>query len=550
MKFIKLGTVCKLRNGYAFKSANFSEDGVPIIRISNINGNIVTPEKSVRTTYENIFENYKIIKGDILIAMSGATTGKFGIYNSEEVAYQNQRVGCFKVLDATKINQTYLLHVLNIIKPIIEKTANGGAQPNISANAIEEITIPLPSLKEQIRIAQILTEAENLITQRKESIDLLDEFLKSTFLEMFGDPVKNEKEWNIKTIEQFVPKNKTSIKRGPFGGALKKEIFVEDGYLVYEQFHALNNDFSMARYFIDEEKFNELKGFEVKSKDIIISCSGVYLGKLAIVPENAKKGIINQALLKITLDEKIIRNQFFVFHFSHKNFKEKYFDSNRGAGIPNFPPMSDFKKFNFIVPPIKLQDKFVTIVEKVERLKTEYQSSLKELENMFGVLSQKAFKGELSKIEETEDDKKKSNVNMDEQPKEEINIEKYLNDLEALKTNSEKRDITNMSFLEYLKIPYELIKDNEKWEFDFIGLDEFYQFLLLEVFKEKAFTFEDIIDLYSDYFYFKGDMDFDNEKWKSIIFKFMEVNPPLIEQFFDEETATIKLKLTDEAYKA
>src|SRR5690606_27975971 len=147
-------------------------------------------------------------------------------------------------------------------------------------------------------------------------------------------------------------------KRGPFGGALKKEIFVQSGYLVYEQYHALNNDFSKERYFIAEDKYKELIAFKVLPKDIIISCSGVYLGKLAVVPDNAKAGIINQALLKITLNENIMKNDFFVFHFSQQNFREKYFDANRGAGIPNFPPMSEFKRFPFICPPIHLQEEF------------------------------------------------------------------------------------------------------------------------------------------------------------------------------------------------
>jgi len=212
---------------------------------------------------------------------------------------------------------------------------------------------------------------------------------------MFGDPVRNEKGWEVKTIEELAQKSKWAIKRGPFGGALKKEIFVDDGYLVYEQFHALNNDFTFERYYIDESKFQELKAFEVKPKDIIISCSGVYLGKLAIIPENAKRGIINQALLKITLNENIMRNEFFVSHFSYKNFKEKYFESNRGAGIPNLPPMSEFKKFPFITPPISEQVRFYDILQNIEKQRLISIQSLQKSEDLFQSLLQRAFKGEL-----------------------------------------------------------------------------------------------------------------------------------------------------------
>ena len=87
--------------------------------------------------------------------------------------------------------------------------------------------------------------------------------------------------------------------RGPFGGSLKKNIFKPEGYAVYEQQHAIYDQFDDIRYFIDEKKFNEMKRFELNSGDLIMSCSGT-MGKIAIVPENIKKGIINQALLKLT----------------------------------------------------------------------------------------------------------------------------------------------------------------------------------------------------------------------------------------------------------
>ena len=258
-----------------------------------------------------------------------------------------------------------------------------------------QFQIPLPPLPQQQKIANILDAADALRQNDKALIAKYDELTQALFLDMFGDPVSNPKGWEIKNIEQITKSGKNSIKRGPFGGALKKEIFVEDGYLVYEQFHALNNDFSRSRYFIDENKFNELKGFEVHPNDIIISCSGVYLGKLAIVPKGARKGIINQALLKITLDESKMKNDFFVFLFSHKNFREKHFDANRGAGIPNFPPMSEFKKFPFISPPMKLQEQFVERVAVIEEQKAIAQKSLEKSEELFNSLLHKAFKGEL-----------------------------------------------------------------------------------------------------------------------------------------------------------
>lgn len=97
--------------------------------------------------------------------------------------------------------------------------------------------------------------------------------------------------------------------RGPFGGALKKEIFVTSGFKVYEQQHAIYGDFYAGEYFIDEENYERLKRFALQPGDIIMSCSGT-AGRFAIFPPNANPGVINQALLKISPQRKIITIHF------------------------------------------------------------------------------------------------------------------------------------------------------------------------------------------------------------------------------------------------
>jgi type I restriction enzyme, S subunit len=278
---------------------------------------------------------------------------------------------------------------------LLEEGFKGAGLKHISKAYINDLEIPLPPLATQKRIAEILDAADALRRKDQELLKKYDELAQAIFIDMFGDPVNNEKGWEVKTIEQLVKKTKHSIKRGPFGGALKKEIFVNEGYLVYEQFHALNNDFTFGRYYINQEKYNELVAFDVKPKDIIISCSGIYLGKLAIIPERAKPGIINQALLKLTLDENIYRNEFFVKVFTQENFKEKYFASERGAAIPNFPPMSTFKEFKFICPPIKIQNEYLNLVQNLQNQIDIISKEERRTTNLFQTLLQKAFKGEL-----------------------------------------------------------------------------------------------------------------------------------------------------------
>lgn len=399
MEKVKLKDICLMQSGGtpSRSKSEFYSGNIPWAKISDLekskDGNIYETEEHITEEALKSINNRFFKVGTLLLAMYGSV-GKTAIAKID--LSTNQAILGINIIDNKKVDIKYLRYWFTTIKEQLLNRAVGAALANISLGIVKELEIPLPPLATQQKIATILDQASAIIANNRAIVAKYDALTQSLFLDMFGDPVKNEKGWETKTIEQLVSKNKNSIKRGPFGGALKKEIFVNEGYLVYEQYHALNNDFSMERYFIDDKKFEELKGFEVKPKDIIISCSGVYLGKLAIVPENAKKGIINQALLKVTIDESKMTNDFFVFHFSHKNFREKYFDANRGAGIPNFPPMSEFKKFPFISPPIQLQNQFADRVQAIEAQKQKAQLELAKSEELFNSLLQKAFKGELN----------------------------------------------------------------------------------------------------------------------------------------------------------
>ena len=158
----------------------------------------------------------------------------------------------------------------------------------------------MPPLPEQKHIVRILNETFAAIDKLKEnaeknlqnSRELFDNYLNG----IFANPGKDWDEKNLGNVCEFV--------RGPFGGSLKKNIFKPEGFAVYEQQHAIYDQFDNVRYFIDEKKFNEMKRFELKSGDLIMSCSGT-MGKMAIVPKNIQKGIINQALLKLTPSKKI-----------------------------------------------------------------------------------------------------------------------------------------------------------------------------------------------------------------------------------------------------
>jgi type I restriction enzyme, S subunit len=438
------------------------------------------------------------------------------------------------------LSKKYLYYILTgaAFQNFISTIGARAAQAGFNKDDLSYFKFHLPtSLVDQDKIISVLEKAQNNIKLKEKSLHLLDELLQMKFLELFGDPIKNEKGWETKSITELVKKEKYSLKRGPFGGALKKEIFVSEGYLVYEQYHALNNDFSFERYYIDEDKFQELKAFEVRPGDIIISCSGVYLGKLAILPSYAKRGIINQALLKVSLDQTKMNNEYFIFLFSQDSFKIRFFGDVRGSGIPNFPPMEEFKNFRFIYPPIEQQNNFDKIVQQVKKLKGLIQQSRNTAQELYNSLYNKAFNGKLDII---------SKITIDGT----ISIEpKVSGEAKAVnKINIELEEFHKQQ--QHTGAPAEI--DNKirqvEAELKIRGEIPFWdEYVKYRIVKEKfkgAFTFE---QLWQEITKFPFETLPEYDEVSCMIFKWLEEDQPFLQQSFNKEKNQIELTINETA---
>lgn len=176
--WVRLGAACSFENGYAFKSDNFSnEKGIPIIRISNIKDNNVDLDDCIKTLEENIDEKFIVHQGDLLIAMSGATTGKNGVYMSANIAYLNQRVGNIKVRNQELLSDKFRNFYIANMQNEILNTAYGGAQPNISSQKMSALSFPLPPLSEQQRIVERIEELFAKLDEAKERLqEVADSF--------------------------------------------------------------------------------------------------------------------------------------------------------------------------------------------------------------------------------------------------------------------------------------------------------------------------------------------------------------------------------------
>lgn len=248
------------------------------------------------------------------------------------------------------------------------KKDTGTILPSLTQKVVKETIIPVPPLSEQHRIVSYLDAAfAKIDAVAKNAEDALNE-AKALFQSALAKMMEPKEGWSKKNFGDIC-----TFVRGPFGGSLKKNCFKESGYAVYEQQNAIYNRFSF-RYFIDEEKYNSMSRFKVETGDLIMSCSGT-IGKVAIVPKDAKKGIINQALLKLTPSAKIDAE--FLKYLMESNFFKGILSLNAGgAAINNIASVSTLKKIELSIPTVEEQREIVKKLNSIKKFFLNLSSNL------------------------------------------------------------------------------------------------------------------------------------------------------------------------------
>ena len=229
-----------------------------------------------------------------------------------------------------------------------------------------------------ISAIQNLKEAREKIKEAIKNKELRKE--KYTHAENNGKLPKN---WEVARLKEICEKNNSSIKRGPFGSSITKSMFVpkgKDTYKVYEQGNAIRRDINYGSYYITKDKFESLSAFQVKPGDIIVSCAGT-IGKTFILPPKIEPGIINQALLKLTLDTSIIDKKFFLLEFESISVQLNL--HAKGSAIKNLASLKYLKnKVDFPLPPLEEQKRIVAKIEKLMPLVDEYAESYNRLQKI------------------------------------------------------------------------------------------------------------------------------------------------------------------------
>jgi len=310
-------------------------------------------------------------------------------------------------------NSEYLFNYIKIPEVRIRlasKMDGATGRQRLPRNVVESLKYPLPPLPEQQKIVSVLSTIQEAKEKTENVIRATKELKKSMMKHLFTyGPVPAEdaekvplketeigmipEHWEINKLGEIVIHNK-GLQRGPWGGSIKKDIFVPSGYKIYEQGNVIKNNFSLGSYFINENKFKEMIDFEVKAGDILISAAGT-LGKLAIVPDNIKQGIINQALLRIRIDESKILKFFFKYFFNSIVDKGAMEGYSHGATLKNLSSIKVLRNIFIPIPPLPEQKQIADILSALDSKIEAEENKKQALEALFKTLLSLLMTGKL-----------------------------------------------------------------------------------------------------------------------------------------------------------
>lgn len=289
MEWIELGELGEVLSGYAFKSKKYVNKGIRVIRITNVQNGYLEDDDPKYYSEEDIegLERYLLLEDDILISLTGNVGRVAKLEKKFLPAALNQRVACVRA--NKRISDEYLYYMLNsnYFENKCTSQSKGVAQKNLGITNLKKIKIPVPSIEIQEKIVKVLDQAQGLIDKRKDQIQTLDQLIESIFYTMFGDPVRNEKGWEIRKLGEHI-KVLTDYHANGSYKALRENVELLD-----ERSYALmirTTDLEAKEYksnvkYISKKAYDFLAKSQVHPEDIIINKIGsagqVYImGKL------------------------------------------------------------------------------------------------------------------------------------------------------------------------------------------------------------------------------------------------------------------------------
>lgn len=375
-KKVKLGDIATYINGCAFKPSDWSNQGVPIVRIQNLTGSF-----SETNYYDKHYNSkYEINNGDVLISWSAS----LGVYVWDKgKAILNQHI--FKVVfNKIDVDKTYFIFAVKSLLEKMEKQTHGATMKHITKPLFDNMEFPFPAMEEQKKIAARLDAVSDLLAKQKQLLSEQDTLIQSTFYDMFGDPIKNEKGWNSKKLSEL--------------GSLKNGINFQKNDNESDLYCLGVADFKDNKYISDISALQK-----VPSKSVNLTEDLLKNGDIVFVRSNGNKALVGRCVAVYPNEEAVTFSGFCIrFRKSTTLIKTDYLLyflktpqvrnvlAGRGANIQNLNQQI-LSRVNILCPPLELQRKFAAVAEQIESEKSKIKSAIAETQTLFNALMSEYF---------------------------------------------------------------------------------------------------------------------------------------------------------------
>ena len=380
---MKIRDACNILNGFAFKSENYTNSGIRIIRIANVQKGFIEDTMPVFYPLNSEgLDKYMLEEGDLLISLTG-NVGRVALLEKELLpAALNQRVACLR-LKTDKISKRYLFHILNsnYFEQQCMQSSKGVAQKNMSTEWLKDYGIPLYSVERQAEIISVLDRTELIIAYRKKELQKLDELIKARFIEMFGAYTEKARLSDVATISGGLTK---STKRN--------KLPLRIPYLRVANVSFASIDVSeMLDIGLTEEEYSKTL---LQSGDLLFvegNGSPDQIGRVAIWENQVVPCVHQNHLIKSRFKKGLVIPSFAMYYFMSSKGREQI--KRKAVSTSGLYTLSVSKIADLMLPapPLDLQNQFAAFVAQIDKSKVAIQKSLEKTQLLFDSLMQKYF---------------------------------------------------------------------------------------------------------------------------------------------------------------
>lgn len=377
MEEILLKNICDLDNGYAFRSEDYVESSDTLnCRMSNIRPDgtfdILYSAKYLPDEFAEKYEDYLLYDGDLIIAMTDMA-GDPKILGVPTVVdtkgYKlllNQRVGKLRFIKPG-VNADYLKLALQSkrVREYLKRFAGGGVQLNVSKKDILNAPVRMRTEEEQNYIADLFRRVLEIKKQREQELLCLDNLIKARFVELFGNPVTNDKGWNTDLCKNLM--GKIGSGATPKGG---RESYCDEGISLIRSMNVYNNRFEYKDLaHITDEQAEQLDNVTIEKSDILLNITGASVARCCVVPDALLPARVNQHVSIIRCKERLLP-EFVCSMFTEDSYQRLLWNiATAGGATREAITKQQIEDLILIVPPIALQKQFMEFVKQIDKSK-------------------------------------------------------------------------------------------------------------------------------------------------------------------------------------